>query len=77
MPMELHLRGSPDESRFLALVKHLKEMFYLVNLHFNNYPIACTGEGEPLPSRAFQALWVNKRVGILDPDAPSPTPPSP
>jgi hypothetical protein len=77
MPMELHLRGSPDESRFLALVKRLKDKFYLVNLHFNNYPIACTSADDPLPSRAFQVLWVNKRVGILDPDAPSPTPPSP
>ena len=67
MPMELHLRGSPDESRFLALVKRLKDKFYLVNLHFNNYPIACTGKDDPLPSRAFQILWVNKRIGVLDP----------
>ena len=74
MPMELHLRGSPDKSRFLTLVKRLKERFYLVNLHFNNH--ACTDDDEPLPSLAFQTLWVNKRVGILDPDAPSPTPPS-
>jgi len=77
MPMELHLRGSPDESRFLTLVRRLKEKFYLVNLHFNNYPIACTSEDDPLPSRAFQTLWVNKRIAILDPEAPSPTPPSP
>ena len=75
MPMELHLRGSPDESRFLTLVRRLKDKFYLVNLHFNNY--ACTSEDEPLPAKAFQALWVNKRIGILDPDAPSPTPPNP
>jgi hypothetical protein len=75
LPMELHLRGTPNESRFLTLVKRLKERFYLVNLHFNNF--ACTGEREPLPSKAFQTLWVNKRVGILDPEALSPAPPSP
>ena len=77
LPMELHLRGAPDESRFLALIRRLKDKFDLVNLHFNNYPLACTNADEPLPARAFQALWVNKRIGILDPDAPSPTPPSP
>jgi hypothetical protein len=77
MPMELHLGGLADESRFLTLVRRLKDKFYLVNLHFNNYAVACTGEDEPLPSRAFQTLWVNKRVGILDPDAPLPAPPSP
>jgi hypothetical protein len=76
MPMELHLRGSADESRFLTLVRRLKDKFHLVNLHFNNYPIACTSADDPLPSRAFQVLWVNKRIGILDPDAPSPAPPS-
>jgi len=75
LPMELHLRGSSDESRFLTLVKRLKEKFHLVNLHFNNF--ACTGEADPLPSKAFQALWVNKRVGTLDADAPSPAPASP
>lgn len=77
LPMELHLRGSPDESRFLALVRRLKDKFYLVNLHFNNYPLACTSADDPLPSRAFQVLWVNKRIGILDPEAPSPTALSP
>jgi hypothetical protein len=67
--------GLVDEPRFLTLVRRLKDKFYLVNLHFNNF--ACTGDNEPLPSRAFQTLWVNKRVGILDPGAPSPAPPSP
>ena len=30
-----------------------------------------------MPGRAYQVLWVNKRVGVLDPDAPVPAPPSP
>jgi hypothetical protein len=72
MPMELH---GVDERRFLDLVRRLKTRFYLVNLHFNNFE--CTRDLAPMPSRAYQVLWVNKRVGVLDPDAPVPAPPSP
>ena len=70
--MELH---GVDEPRFLDLVRRLKTRFYLVNLHFNNF--GCNAESAPMPSRAYQVLWVNKRVGVLDPDAPVPAPPSP
>ena len=72
MPMELH---GVNERRFLALVRRLKTRFHLVNLHFNNY--ACDPDLAPMPSRAYQVLWVNKRVGVLDPEAPVPAPPSP
>lgn len=76
IPMEFHLRLAED-SRFLELVRRLKERFYLVNLHFNNNPTACFHDSGPIPSHAFQALWVNKRVGVLDPTVPSPAPVSP
>jgi hypothetical protein len=73
LPMELHLRGA-DEARFLELVKRLNQRFYLANLHFNNF--ACSTETAPLPATAFQVLWVNKRVAVVDgsaqPAAPSP-----
>lgn len=72
MPMELH---GTDEAKFVDVVRRLKRQFYLVNLHFNNN--ACTPAIAPLPAFAFQVLWVNKRVGVLDPDAPSPAPMSP
>jgi hypothetical protein len=71
MPMELH---GVNERRFLDLVRRLKTRFYLVNLHFNNWE--CTTDLAPMPSGAYQVLWVNKRVGVLDPDAPVPAPPS-
>jgi hypothetical protein len=74
LPMELHLRGAGEE-RFVELVRRLERQFYLVNVHFNNS--ACFGDDGPLDARAFQTLWVNKRVGVLDPDAPSPVPASP
>lgn len=73
IPMEFHMRLT-DSSKFVPLVKRLKEKFYLVNLHFNNDWAACFHDGKAIPSHAFQALWVNKRVGVLDEWAPSPAP---
>ncbi len=72
MPMELH---GIDDERYLALVRRLKRQFHLVNLHFNNY--ACGAASYPFPSPAYQVLWVNKRLGEVDPSAPVPAPPSP
>jgi hypothetical protein len=72
MPMELH---GVNDAKFVEIVRRLKRRFYLVNLHFNNH--ACDPASAPLPASAFQVLWVNKRVGVLDPDAPSPAPMSP
>jgi hypothetical protein len=64
-----------DERRFLDVVRRLKTRFHLVNLHFNNH--SCAADVAPMPGRAYQVLWVHKRVGVLDPDAPVPAPPSP
>ena len=72
MPMELH---GVNEAKFVEIVRRLKRRFHLVSLHFNNS--ACDPESAPLPAWAFQVLWVNKKVGVLDPDAASPAPMSP
>jgi hypothetical protein len=69
MPMELH---GVNEQRFLDVVRLLKQKFYLVNLHFNNS--SCTRKSDPLPAWAYQVLWVNKRIAILDESAPTPAP---
>jgi hypothetical protein len=69
MPMELH---GVNERRFLDVIRRLKQKFYLVNLHFNNY--SCWRAYWPLPAWAYQVLWVNKRLGILDESAPTPAP---
>lgn len=71
MPMELH--GS-HERRFLQVVRKLKRTFHVVNLHFNNY--SCSEGTAPFPSRAYQVLLVNKRLGVRDMTAGTP-PPSP
>ena len=52
------------------MLRKLKRNFYLVNLHFNNW--SCTPKAAPLPAWAYQVLWVNKRIGVLDPAAPVP-----
>jgi hypothetical protein len=72
IPMEFH---GTDEARFLDVVRRMKRMFHLVNLHYNNY--ACSADSAPLAAPAYQVLWVNKRLGIVDPDGPSPAVPSP
>ena len=72
MAMELH---GHREARFIAVLQRLKRQFHLVNVHFNNN--ACSEDPSPLPAWAFQVLLVNKRLGTVDPTAPSPVPPSP
>lgn len=49
--------------RELLLIRKLKNIFYITNIHFNNY--ACQYDFYPLPSSVFQALLVNKRLGNL------------
>jgi hypothetical protein len=72
IPMEFH---GTNEAKFVDVVRRLKRQFYLVNLHFNNY--ACASDVPPFPAWAYQVLWVNKRVGVVDPEGPSPAPMSP
>jgi hypothetical protein len=69
MPMELH---GFHEARMLEVVRKLKRTFHVVNLHFNNY--GCTDEADPFPSRAYQVLLVNKRLGVVDSSSPMPAP---
>jgi hypothetical protein len=72
LAMEMH---GFDDPRILEALRKLKRNFYLVNLHFNNW--SCTRKTAPLPAWAYQGLWVNKRIGIVDPTAPVPAPMSP
>lgn len=72
LAMEMH---GFDDPRILEVLRKLNRSFYLVNLHFNNW--SCTSKAAPLPARAYQVLWVNKRIGIVDPTAPVPAPMSP
>jgi hypothetical protein len=71
LAMEIH--GTDD--RFLKLVRRLKRRLHLVHLHYNNQ--ACGNRYAPMPAWAYQVLFVNKRIGIVDgsrPVAPLPHP---
>jgi hypothetical protein len=70
--MEMHGFENP---KIVDVLRKLKRNFYLVNLHFNNW--SCTQKAAPLPAWAYQAHWVNKRIGVPDPAAPFPAPMSP
>jgi hypothetical protein len=69
LAMEMH---GYDDPNILEALRKLRRNFYLVNLHFNNW--SCTTKAAPLTAWAYQVLWVNKRIGILDPTAPVPAP---
>jgi len=56
-------------------VRKLKEQFHLVNLNVNNW--SCDPDSAPFPGWAYQVLFVNKRIGVVDPSAPVPAPASP
>src|SRR5262245_59236745 len=64
LPMELH---GVDEARMLRVVQKLKRTFHLVSIHFNNN--SCADYLAPFPAWAYQVLWVNKRLGVVDLDA--------
>jgi len=72
LAMEMH---GFDNPKIVEVLRKLNRNFYLVNLHFNNW--SCTSRAAPLPAWAYQVLWVNKRIGIVDPTAPVPAPMGP
>ena len=67
LPIEFH---GVNEVRFLEVILKLKRHFHLVNLNFNNH--SCTPDAAPLPAWAYQALFVNKRIGVMDGEAAVP-----
>ena len=57
-----------DQGRFLLAIWKLKKFFYVANLHWNNF--ACDAASTPFPSWAYEILFVNKRIGVPDPETP-------
>ncbi len=60
LTLELHEK-SVDLWTYYLVVMKLKDVFHIVNLHFNNY--ACRPGLDPFPSWAYEVLLVNKRFG--------------
>lgn len=67
LAMEIH----GTEPEFLGLVRKLKRTFHLVHIHYNNQ--ACTNRFRPFPAWAYQVLFVNKRIAIVDPSKGAPS----
>ena len=63
-----------EQPHYVETVRRLKRYFHVVHVHYNNH--ACGEENRPFPSWAFEALFVNKRIGIVDrarrPQLPNP-----
>jgi hypothetical protein len=70
LTIELHGVAEPD--RFTAVVKKLKQFFYVANLHYNNF--AC-GQGiAPFPASVYEVLFVSKRLGVPGGSGPAGAP---
>lgn len=66
--LAIELHGVDDPGRNLAVIRRLKQFFYVASLHFNN--AACQENIAPFPSWAYEVLFVNKRIGIPGGAAP-------
>lgn len=60
LTIELH---GVNEARFVAVVKKLKQFFYVANVHFNNF--ACLEGVAPFPAEVYEVLFVNKQIAEL------------
>jgi hypothetical protein len=67
LAIEFHEFGEP---RHVEVLQKLKRFFYVAHVHANNF--ACTSGTEPFTSWAYEALLVNKRLGIVDPNGIAP-----
>jgi hypothetical protein len=56
-----------QDPRYLKVVQRLKQFFEVAHLHFNN--ASCIGDLAPFPTSAYEALFVSKRLAIMDPSA--------
>ena len=54
-----------DEPRHREAIARLKQYFHIAHLHWNNY--SCVQGKSPFPAWAYEILFVNKRLGVVDP----------
>ena len=60
------------EQRFVTVLRRLKQFFHVAHLHYNN--VSCANGLDPFPVWAYEALLVNKRIGIVDTTRVAPQP---
>ena len=62
-----------DQRHFVEVIRRLKRTFVVAHVHFNK--AACHDGVRPFPSRAYEVLFVNKRISMIDPGGAAPEPP--
>jgi hypothetical protein len=55
-----------EDPRFVQTIRKLKKTFHVVNVHYNNW--TCHPDVAPLPALAFEVLFVNKSIGVVEPN---------
>jgi len=52
---------------FAKVFRKLSGVFHVVNVHYNNW--TCEPAVAPFKAKAFEVLFVNKKIGVVDPNA--------
>jgi hypothetical protein len=58
-----------DLEKFIKVTKKLKNVYYLVDVHFNNS--TCCDKIPPFPAWGYEVLFVNKRISKPDKNEPA------
>jgi hypothetical protein len=64
---ELDTAQWTQQERYARLVKRLKAFFEIAHIHFNN--ASCLDDLDPFPAWAYEVLFVNKRLAVIEPSA--------
>jgi hypothetical protein len=64
-----------DQWYFVGVLRRLRRLFVVAHVHFNN--VACHEAVDPFPSRAYEVLFVNKRLAQTDTAGMVPVLPTP
>jgi hypothetical protein len=58
-----------EEGHYAETMAHLARVFHVANIHYNNW--TCSPDVKPFQATAFEVLFVNKRLGVVEPGTPT------
>jgi hypothetical protein len=61
-----------EEDGLAEVFRKLSRTFHVVNVHYNNW--TCEPAVAPFKAKAFEVLFVNKNIAVVDPNAPMVSP---
>ncbi len=67
MAVEFH---EVQDEKYVRVVSRLLRFFHVAHIHFNNH--SCIQGLDPFPTWAYEVLFVNKRLSVVDPTRSSP-----